>query len=80
MTGYMLMFNGFCILLLGLMTEWGLMTEELARWHELDDLLMRWFGLHINPAIADRFGLTIFGVGVVSSGLGFVLARSSNKK
>jgi hypothetical protein len=74
------LFNGFCILLLGKMTEWGLMTEELARWHELDDLLMRWFGLHINPAIADRFGITILAIGAVSTVLGFVFARSSAKK
>ena len=80
MSGYMLMFNGFCILLLGKMTEWGLMTEELARWHELDDLLTRWFGLHINPQIADRFGITILAIGVVSAVLGFVFARSSAKK
>ncbi len=80
MTGYMLMFNGFCILLLGKMTEWGLMTEELARWHELDDLLTRWFGLHINPEIADRFGITILAIGAVSTVAGFVFARSSAKK
>ena len=80
MSGYMLMFNGFSILLLGKMTEWGLMTEELARWHELDDLLTRWFGLHINPEIADRFGITILAIGVVSAVLGFVFARSSAKK
>ena len=37
MAGYMLVFNGFCITLLGLLTEWGVTTEELAKWHELDD-------------------------------------------
>ena len=39
MAGYMLVFNGFCITLLGLMTEWGVTTEELAKWHELDAVL-----------------------------------------
>ncbi len=61
MAGYMLVFNGFCITLLGLMTEWGVTTEELAKWHELDAVLSRWFGLHINPEIADAFGLRIIG-------------------
>ena len=77
MAGYMLAFNGFCITLLGLMTAWGVTTEELAKWHELDAVLDRWFGLHINPEIADTFGLTILGVGVVAAVLGFVFARAS---
>ena len=79
MAGYMLAFNGFCITLLGLMTEWGVTTEELAKWHELDVVLNRWFGLHINPDIADAFGLKILAVGLVAVVLGFVLARSSKK-
>jgi hypothetical protein len=51
----------------------------LAKWHELDALLDKWFGLHINPEIADTFGLTILAVGLVAVMLGFVLARSSKK-
>ncbi len=79
MAGYMLVFNGFCITLLGLMTEWGVTTEELAKWHELDAVLDQWFGLNINPEIADAFGLKILAVGLVAVVLGFVLARSSKK-
>jgi APA family basic amino acid/polyamine antiporter len=79
MAGYMLAFNGFCITLLGLMTAWGVTTEELAKWHELDAVLNDWFGLHINPEIADAFGLKILAVGVVAVVLGFVLGRSSKK-
>jgi APA family basic amino acid/polyamine antiporter len=79
MAGYMLVFNGFCITLLGLLTEWGVTTEELAKWHELDLVLDRWFGLHINPEIADAFGLKILAIGVVAVVAGFVLARSSKK-
>jgi APA family basic amino acid/polyamine antiporter len=79
MSGYMLVFNGFCVTLLGLLTEWGVTSEELAKWHELDTMLTNWFGLHINPQIADRFGLTILVLGVISIGVGFVLARSSKK-
>ncbi len=77
--GYMLLFNGFCILLLGLLTKWGVTSEALAKWHELDVVLMRWFGLHINPQIADAFGLKILLAGAVVTGLGFVLARSAKK-
>jgi hypothetical protein len=80
MSGYMLIFNGFCITLLGLMTEWGVTTEELAKWHELDVVLMRWFGIHINPQIADAFGLKILIAGLVATAIGFGLARSSSKK
>ena len=80
MAGYMLVFNGFSITLLGLMTEWGVTTEELAKWHELDAVLTRWFGLHINPEIADAFGLKILVVGVVAAAVGYALTRSSSKK
>ncbi len=66
------------ILLLGKLTEWGVTTEELAKWAELDALLVRingWIGtsLHINPQIADVFGLAILGTGVVIGAIGHVL-------
>jgi basic amino acid/polyamine antiporter, APA family len=79
MAGYMLAFNGFCITLLGLMTAWGVTTEELAKWHELDAVLSSWFGLNISPEIADAFGLKILAVGVVAIVVGFVFGRSSKK-
>ncbi len=79
MAGYMLAFNGFSITLLGKMTEWGVTTEELAKWHELDAVLDWWFGLHINPEIADTFGLAILAVGAFAAVLGFVLGRLSKK-
>ena len=79
MSGYMLTFNGFCIALLGLMTEWGITKEDLVKWHELDAVLTNWVGLHINPQIADRFGLTILGIGVVTAAIGFAIARGQKK-
>jgi hypothetical protein len=79
MAGYMLIFNGFCIALLGVLTEWGALSEELAKWDELDTLLTNWFGLHINPQIADAFGLKILAIGLVATVVGFVLTRSSKK-
>ena len=76
--GYLLLFNGFCMVLLAFMTQWGLMKEELAKWHELDERLSA-LGMHINPEIADAFGLKIIIAGAVAVALGFVLARSSSK-
>ena len=77
--GYMLVFNGFCITLLGLLTGWGVTTEELAKWHEVDALISR-VGLHVNPDIADRFGFQILVAGVVMAGLGFALARGKGRR
>jgi APA family basic amino acid/polyamine antiporter len=79
MLGYMLMFNGFAITLLAYLTEWGVTTEELARWHELDALLSR-AGMHISPEIADAFGLKILLAGVVVAAVGLVLGRTSKKR
>jgi amino acid transporter len=78
MTGYMLMFNGFCITLLGLLTEWGVTTEELAKWHEVDALISR-IGLHINPDIADSFGLKIFAAGLATTVAGVLLTRRAGR-
>jgi hypothetical protein len=77
-TGFLLLFNGGAITVLGLLTEWGVTNEGLAKWHELDLLLNR-VGLHINPEIADRFGLTIVGIALVVIALGWVLGKSTRK-
>ncbi|HEX6974293.1 MAG TPA: amino acid permease [Vicinamibacterales bacterium] len=79
MSGFMLLFNGFAITLLAYLTEFGVTNEELAKWHELDSVL-QYFGMHINPEIADAFGLKILLVGAVVTALGFVLGRSSSKR
>jgi len=78
MLGYMLLFNGFCITVLALLTEWGVTNEVLAKWSELDWVLQH-VGMHINPEIADAFGLKILAAGAVTAGLGFVLSRSDSK-
>ncbi|MGB2715388.1 MAG: amino acid permease [Vicinamibacterales bacterium] len=77
--GYMLLFNGFCITLLALLTEWGVTKAELAKWHELDAVLSR-IGMHINPEIADAFGLRILIIGAVVLVAGLILGRSSTKR
>ncbi len=78
MFGYMLLFNGFSITLLGLLTEWGITTEELAKWHELDALLSR-IGMHISPEIADAFGFRILILGAIITVIGHLMTRGSGK-
>jgi basic amino acid/polyamine antiporter, APA family len=74
MLGFMLLFNGFCITLLAYLTILDVTNETLAKWHELDAVIAR-IGMHINPQIADRFGLTILGIGLVVTAIGFVIGR-----
>ncbi len=75
MLGYMVVFIGFAVTLLAYLTEFGVTTENSARWHELDGLISR-VGLHITPEIADRFGLTILVVGVVTTLVGRLLSTA----
>jgi APA family basic amino acid/polyamine antiporter len=77
-TGYLLLFNGGAITILALLTKWGVTNEGLAKWHELDQLISR-IGLHVNPEIADRFGLTIVGVSIVVIAVGWVLGKTAGK-
>ncbi len=79
MGGYMLLFNGFCITLLAYLTILNVTNETLAKWGELDGVLSH-VGMHVNPEIADRFGLTILLVGAVVTVIGHVLGRSSAKR
>jgi APA family basic amino acid/polyamine antiporter len=72
--GYLLLFNGAAILVLALMTEWGVTTDMLARWSELDALTSR-VGIRVTPEIADRFGLNIIGLGAVVTAIGFGVVR-----
>jgi APA family basic amino acid/polyamine antiporter len=76
--GYMLLFNGFCITLLAFLTIWGVTNETLAKWHELDTVL-GYVGMHVNPEIADAFGLKILGVGAIVTAAGIVLGRSARR-
>ncbi|MBI3048236.1 MAG: amino acid permease [Acidobacteria bacterium] len=68
--GYLLLFNGAAIVVLALLTEWGVTNEALARWSELDALTSR-VGVEVTPQIADRLGLSIItlGVSVIIGGL-----------
>jgi APA family basic amino acid/polyamine antiporter len=79
MLGYMLLFNGFCITLLAVLTQTGVTNETLAKWSELDGVL-QYIGMHVDPAIAHRFGLEILAAGAVVTVVGFIVARSTSKR
>jgi hypothetical protein len=53
-------------------------NETLARWSELDALTGR-VGIRVTPEIADRFGLSIVGVGAAVAAVGFVVARMTGR-
>jgi basic amino acid/polyamine antiporter, APA family len=76
--GALVTFNGFAIAVLGFLTTWGVTSEELAKWDELDAVLSR-IGLHVSAEIADRFGLTVLAVGIVLLVVGMVLRKSTAK-
>jgi APA family basic amino acid/polyamine antiporter len=79
MAGYMLLFNGFCITLLAFLTIWGVTNEELAKWSELDGVLS-YVGMHVNPEIADAFGLKILALGAVVTVVGVLIGRGSKTR
>ena len=73
-SGYLLLFNGGAITLLAWLTEWGVTTETLAHWSELDALTSR-VGIRVTPELADSFGLTITAVALGVTAAGWILAR-----
>jgi basic amino acid/polyamine antiporter, APA family len=79
MLGYMLLFNGFCITLLAYLTILNVTNETLAKWGELDGVLSH-VGMHVNPEIADAFGLKILLAGAIVTVIGYLLGRSTAKR
>jgi amino acid transporter len=71
-SGYLLLFNGVAVLGLALLTQFNVTNEGLAKWHEVDEVITH-VGLHINPEIADQFGITILIIGAVVAGAGWLL-------
>ena len=78
-SGLLGLFNGFCIFLLGLLTELGVTNEITAKWSELNELTERFFGLHVNAETSDTFGLQALAVGAAVFAAGWVLAKASRK-
>ena len=78
--GLLALFNGVCMFLLGLLTELGVTTENTAKWHELDELTSRYFGLNVSAETADTFGLQLLGVSLAIYVVGWVLQRVSGEK
>jgi APA family basic amino acid/polyamine antiporter len=64
--GALALFNGFFMTVLGYMTEFGITTEALTKWHEI----------HVTPHEADTVGLSVLAVGAVVFAVGRLLARS----
>ncbi|HEY8535972.1 MAG TPA: amino acid permease [Vicinamibacterales bacterium] len=67
--GALLLFNGFFMTVLGLMTVYGITTEELAKWHEIG----------VTAEQSDRFGLMVLAAGVVTFIVGRLLARAGRR-
>ncbi len=63
------LFNGFYMTVLGYMTEFGITTEALTKWHEI----------HVTPEQADTVGLAVLAVGAVLFLAGRTLARAGLK-
>jgi APA family basic amino acid/polyamine antiporter len=60
------LFNGFFMTVLGYMTEFGITTEALTKWHEI----------HVTPEQADTVGLAVLAVGAVLFVTGRTLAKA----
>jgi APA family basic amino acid/polyamine antiporter len=60
------LFNGFFMTVLGYMTEFGITTEALTKWHEI----------HVTPEQADTVGLAVLAVGAVLFVAGRTLAKA----
>ncbi len=78
--GLLSLFNGVCMFLLGLLTELGVTTETLAKWHELDALTSRYLGVSVSAETADTFGLQVLGISAAVYALGWILQKVSGEK
>jgi hypothetical protein len=69
MLGALVLFNGFFMALLGYMTEFGVVSEQMAKWHEIGVAAER----------VDVIGLEVLAVGLVLFVIGRFIARSGAK-
>ncbi|MCC7031816.1 MAG: amino acid permease [Acidobacteria bacterium] len=68
--GLLLIFNAAAITALGFMTELGITTETLAKWHEIG----------VTAEQADAFGLRLLAVSIAIWAVGFGLTRAAGEK
>ena len=66
---YLILFNGFCITVLAYLTEFGVTTENSAKWHEIS----------VTAEQADTVGWTILGIGIAVFVAGLMLRKMSSK-
>jgi amino acid transporter len=68
--GALAVFNALCITVLAYMTEFGLTTETIAKWHEIG----------VTPEAADAFGLKWLAVSIAVLVAGFGMRKASAPK
>jgi hypothetical protein len=68
--GVLAVFNFGCITVLAYMTEFGLTTETIAKWHEIG----------VTAEAADAFGLKWLGVSLVVLAVGFGMRKASGAR
>jgi APA family basic amino acid/polyamine antiporter len=66
MVGALISFNGFFMTLLGYLTEFGVVSPDMAKWHEIG----------VTAERADTLGLQLLVAGVVLLGIGRLIARA----
>jgi len=69
MLGALTLFNGFFMTLLGYLTEFRIISPDMAKWHEIG----------VTAEGADTLGVKLLGVGLVLFGVGRIIARSGAK-
>ena len=68
--GVLAVFNALCVTLLAYMTEFGITTETIAKWHEIG----------VTPETADAFALRGLGIAVVVLAVGWGMRQAAREK
>jgi hypothetical protein len=69
MIGALTLFNGFFMTLLGYLTEFRVVSPDMAKWHEIG----------VTPTESDTLGLQVLGVGLLLFIVGRLIARTGAK-
>jgi hypothetical protein len=69
MLGYLALFNGVAMAVLGFMTEFGITSEAIAKWHEIG----------VTAHQADMFGLAVLGVALAIVVVGRIMQKSARR-